>query len=187
MSLNEWRFGRVFMLRSAAVVILFGGASCANADQYGVQIAGGFGDHGVDKIDLGFAWDPGLKWWDFGGWHMTLIGEAHAAYWFTSGEMHNTVWEFGVTPILRYIKDSGAFRPYIEAGAGLRGLTHPTVNSTYSLSSAFQFTEVVGVGVQFGGHQQYQIGYRFQHISNADIKRPNPGIDFNQVYVQYNF
>ncbi|MFP3708569.1 acyloxyacyl hydrolase [Paraburkholderia sp. SIMBA_009] len=33
----------------------------------------------------------------------------------------------------------------------------------------------------------YQAGLRVQHISNADIKTPNPGLDFSWVYVQYNF
>jgi len=46
---------------------------------------------------------------------------------------------------------------------------------------------MVGIGAQFGAKQQYQAGYRFQHLSNASIKKPNPGINFNQIYLQYNF
>jgi hypothetical protein len=46
---------------------------------------------------------------------------------------------------------------------------------------------MVGVGVGLGEHQHYQIGYRFQHLSNASIKEPNPGINFQQIYLQYNF
>jgi hypothetical protein len=30
-------------------------------------------------------------------------------------------------------------------------------------------------------------GLRFQHLSNAGFKHPNPGTDFNQAYVQYDF
>ena len=41
--------------------------------------------------------------------------------------------------------------------------------------------------LQFGSHQQYEAGYRFQHISNGGIKEPNPGINFHQLYLQYNF
>jgi hypothetical protein len=55
------------------------------------------------------------------------------------------------------------------------------------MSSAFQFADMVGVGASFGSHQQYEAGFRFQHLSNASIKEPNPGIDFEQLYVQYNF
>jgi hypothetical protein len=55
------------------------------------------------------------------------------------------------------------------------------------LGTAFQFADMAGVGMQFGSHQQYQAGYRFQHISNGGIKEPNPGINFHQLYLQYNF
>ena len=92
-----------------------------------------------------------------------------------------------MTPVVRFIKDTGAVRPYIEAGAGVRGLSQSRINDGYDLSSALQFAEVVGVGAQFGSRQQYEVGLRFQHISNAGIKRPNPGINFSQLYLQYNF
>ncbi len=171
---------------AAAVLLLCSGA--ARADSFGVQVAGGLGEHKVDKIDLGLVWNPDINWWYIGGWHFALIGEAHVAYWHSGeGTSRNDVYELGVNPLVRFIKDTGAIRPYIEAGAGVRGLTHPTVNDDYRLSTAFQFTEIVGVGAQFGGHQQYEAGFRFQHISNAGIKEPNPGINFSQLYLQYNF
>ncbi|GAA5241607.1 hypothetical protein BMMON2_44290 [Burkholderia mallei] len=69
----------------------------------------------------------------------------------------------------------------------MRFLSHPTISQNYSMSTSFQFADMVGVGAQFGNHQQYQAGFRFQHVSNAGIKDPNPGINFSQLYVQYNF
>lgn len=188
---------RTLALRSMASAILLAACAAAHAatsvapsdgNRFGVQLAYGIAQHKVDKVDLGFVWDPGLNWWEIGGWHFSLTGEAHVAYWHTSeGAFHNNVYAFGVQPMVRFIKDSGSIRPYIEAGAGLRVLSHPTITNTYTLSTAVQFTEIVGVGAQFGGHQQYQAGVRFQHISNAGIKEPNPGINFTQLYVQYNF
>jgi lipid A 3-O-deacylase len=176
------------LLAGAAAVVSLSFTSAAWADTFGVQLAGGVAEHKVNKIDLGLVWDPGINWWYIGGWHFALIGEAHVAYWHTNeGTSRNVVWELGVTPFVRFIKDSGAVRPYIEAGAGVRGLTHPTINDDYRLGTAFQFTEVIGAGAQFGSHQQYQAGLRFQHISNASIKEPNPGINFTQLYLQYNF
>jgi lipid A 3-O-deacylase len=53
--------------------------------------------------------------------------------------------------------------------------------------TAFQFVDMAGVGMQFGSRQQYLAGYRFQHISNGGINEPNPGINFSQLYLQYNF
>jgi hypothetical protein len=54
-------------------------------------------------------------------------------------------------------------------------------------SLAFRFADMTGVGAQFDNGQQYLAGFRFQHVSNDGIKEPNPGINFSQLYLQYNF
>jgi lipid A 3-O-deacylase len=179
---------RGLALRTVCATLLLSASGVAVADQFGIQIAGGLGDRHVKKLDLGLVWDPNLTWWQIGDWHFALIGEAHVAWWHTDeGNVHENIGEIGVTPIIRFIKGSGSVRPFVEAGAGVRLLSSPTISSTFSLGSAFQFADLAGVGVQFGGHQQYQAGYRFQHVSNGGIKEPNPGINFHQLYLQYNF
>jgi lipid A 3-O-deacylase len=45
----------------------------------------------------------------------------------------------------------------------------------------------IGLGCRFGGKRSYEVGYRFQHMSNAGIKRPNAGMNFHQLRVQYHF
>jgi hypothetical protein len=180
--------GLSWALGAALGLGLSGISGIAAADQFGVQVAGGVGDNHVRKLDLGVVWDPGLTWWEIGGWHFTLIGEAHVAWWHTDeGDVHENIGEVGITPVIRFIKSSGAFRPFIEVGAGVRLLTSPTIAHSYSLGTAFQFADMAGVGAQFGAHQQYQVGFRFQHVSNGGIKEPNPGINFSQLYLQYNF
>ncbi|WP_175914965.1 MULTISPECIES: acyloxyacyl hydrolase [Burkholderia] len=167
---------------------LLGGSGAAFADRWGIQAGGGFSDrHGIDKADLGVVWDPGWNWWEIGGWHFAFVMEGHAGYWHTGGNVHGSIGEFGATPMFRFIKSAGQVRPFVEAGAGIRFLTSPTISNKLSLATSFQFVDVVGVGAQFGERQQYQLGYRFQHVSNAGIKEPNPGINFHQFYVQYNF
>lgn len=52
---------------------------------------------------------------------------------------------------------------------------------------AFRFAGTAGVGAAFGSRQPYLAGYRFQHRSNGGIKEPNPGINFSQLSLQYNF
>jgi lipid A 3-O-deacylase len=179
----------VFVIAAlAAATMLAAAPSLARADTFGVQLGGGFGEHDVNKLDLGLVWDPGINWWEMGGWHFSLVGEAHVDYWHPgNGTSRHDVYAFGVQPMVRFIKSAGAVRPFIEAGAGVRGLSRVTIKDGYSMGTAFQFTEIVGVGAQFGGHQQYQAGFRFQHVSNAGIKEPNPGINFSQLYLQYNF
>ncbi|KVX13140.1 deacylase [Burkholderia ubonensis] len=175
-------------LHAVLAASLLGGSGAALADRWGIQAGGGFSDrHSIDKGNLGVVWDPGWTWWEIGGWHFAFVMEGNVGYWHTNGNVHTSIWELGATPMLRFIKSAGAVRPYVEAGAGIRLLSHPTISNDLSMSTAFQFADVAGVGVQFGQRQQYQVGYRFQHVSNAGIKEPNPGINFHQFYLQYNF
>lgn len=178
---------------AALAALVWGAATPAHADepsQWGVQVAAGTADRHVrmNKIDLGVVWDPHLTWWEVGGWHFGLVAEGHVAYWHSpDADVHPNIVEVGASPILRFEKSSGAIRPYVEASVGVRLITHPRIASDYTMSTGFQFADMIGVGAKFGARQQYQLGYRFQHLSNASIKRPNPGINFQQIYLQYNF
>lgn len=163
-------------------------SASARADSFGFQVAAGEADHDVKKVDLGLVYDPHWSWWQLGAWHFAFVAEGHAAYWHTGdGNVNSDIYEFGVTPVVRFIRDTGAVRPFIEGGVGVRAISHPYIATDFTLSTAFQFADMIGVGAQFGGHQQYQAGFRFQHLSNASIKRPNPGLNFSELYVQYNF
>jgi len=186
---KEKSFWQRRVMRGALSAILALGAASAHASQFGVQLGAGVADHDVKKLDLGLVWDPGWQWWHIGGFHFTVVGEGHVAYWHMTeaDSSRPQMWEVGVTPVFRFIKDVGWFRPYIEAGVGVRLLSHVGLTSNRSMSSSFQFADMVGVGAQFGARQNYLAGVRFQHLSNADIKTPNPGLNFSQIYVQYNF
>ncbi|WP_321794270.1 acyloxyacyl hydrolase [Caballeronia sp. J97] len=177
-------------LSRVAVCAVFGLAStAAHADRFGVQVAGGVADRDIKKADIGVSWDPGLTWWEIGGFHFTLIGEGHVSFWHTTEDnaVHPNIWEIGITPVVRFVKSAGYFRPFIEAGVGVRLLSHTRITEDFSVGSAFQFADMVGVGMIFGAKQNYQAGLRFQHLSNGGIKEPNPGINFSQLYLQYNF
>jgi lipid A 3-O-deacylase len=178
-------------MQCAVTAIALSGSTVAMADQFGVQIAGGQANHGGNKekkIDLGGVWDPGFTFWPIGNYRFTLVGEAHVGYWHpTTGANPNNIVEVGLGPVLRFERASGAIRPYVEWGEGVRLLSHARINDDYTMSTAFQFSDTIGVGVKFGAAAQYQVGFRFQHMSNASIKHPNPGVNFEQVYLQYNF
>lgn len=38
---------------------------------------------------------------------------------------------------------------------------------------------MIGFGVRFGSAHAYAIGYRFEHVSNADIDHDNDGINLH--------
>ena len=177
------------MSRLAVCAALGCASAAAHADRFGLQLGGGVANHDIKKADLGVVWDPDINWWEIGGFHFTLLGEGHVAYWHTTEDnaVHPSIWEFGITPVVRFVKSSGYFRPFIEAGIGVRLLSHARITEDLTVSTAFQFADMVGVGMIFGAKQNYQAGFRFQHVSNAGIKDPNPGINFSQLYLQYNF
>jgi len=81
----------------------------------------------------------------------------------------------------------GAVAPYLEAAVGLHLLSHTSVSLERRFSTAFQFGNHLGLGLRFGSQRAFDLGYRFQHLSNAGIKRPNQGINFHQVRFQYHF
>ena len=152
------------------------------------MLLGGIADHHTSTVDLGLVWDPNLHWWHMGDWSFSLLGELHVAEFHNSeGDQPHTLAVFGATPVFRIGKDSGPIRPFFEAGVGVRLLSGVRLNDAYDISTSFQFADMVGAGLKFGEKGQYEVGYRFQHVSNASIKRPNPGIDFQQIYVGYMF
>jgi len=75
--------------------------------------------------------------------------------------------------------------PYIEGGCGMVYLTQHTREQ----STQFNFTDQGGVGITYFLKKNLtcNLGYRFRHISNASVKRPNSGINSNSVILGISF
>ncbi|RPI50566.1 MAG: acyloxyacyl hydrolase [Acidobacteria bacterium] len=56
-------------------------------------------------------------------------------------------------------------------------------------TTTFNFIDQAGFGVRFEANRRraWLVGYRFQHISNAGRVKPNPGANFNFVYLGLSF
>ena len=82
----------------------------------------------------------------------------------------------GLTPLLRYeFLRGGRIHPYLELGAGF-------VFMDFDLDrqrDGFNFTPQGGVGFAYRMSEQtdFTAGWRFHHISNANLRRPNTGLD----------
>ncbi len=175
-------------LACCALAALGGVAPSTARAELGIWTGAGVADHHTSTLDASLSRDPNLHFWTVGDWDFSILGKLHAAWLHNSeGEDPRSLGAFGITPVIRFGKTGGALRPYVEAGVGFRVLTGTQLNDHYDISTAFQFADMIGAGFAFGPRGQYQLGYRFQHVSNASIKRPNPGINFHQVYVGYMF
>jgi LAO/AO transport system kinase len=73
--------------------------------------------------------------------------------------------------------------------------TQSQILSADSANSAFPSVGVIAVdptspftgGAVLGDRRQFDIGVRYQHISNADIKQPNDGLSYASIVFQYRF
>lgn len=56
-------------------------------------------------------------------------------------------------------------------------------------ASQFNFTVAMGAGVEIytSATRAIQIGYRYHHLSNANITDRNPGTDSNMIYFGFSF
>ncbi|CAG2134913.1 Lipid A deacylase PagL [Cupriavidus yeoncheonensis] len=180
--------------KAALIAVLSGAALGSNPAQAAppipaVQLGYGFDpNHDVQKIEAAFLWDSGFAWGNPQGLLVDLLWEVNVARWHsTSSNNPRNPWEFGFSPVARVAWKRYSWVPFLELSLGVRLLTETRTSDDHVYSTAFQFSEYAGVGVAFGKAQQFAVGYRYQHISNAGIKEPNPGTGFSTVYLRYRF
>lgn len=89
----------------------------------------------------------------------------------------------GITPVFQYALKTSGFKPYLELGGGPQLLSDITIENEYK-STQFQFGSILGLGF---ATKHYEFGYRYLHISNANIELPNPGTDFHNLHFGYKF
>lgn len=89
----------------------------------------------------------------------------------------------GIHPIFRYSSPHTLKQAYFELGAGPQ-IISDTILENENKSTLFQFGNVLGLGY---ANKNYEIGYRYLHYSNANIKMPNPGTDFHNLHLAYKF
>ena len=159
----------------------------------GMSFVYGHSDSGnvnVNMYRVGVQWDWNKKLVEMGNWHLGGYWESDAGYWSNSSfaRTHSNILDIGFTPVFRIQQTTrSALSPYLEAGVGLHLLSRTSVSTQRQFGSAFQFGDHIGVGVRFGDTGHYDIGYRYQHLSNAGIKGPNQGINFHELRLQYHF
>ncbi len=130
-------------------------------------------------------WQWESPWSTSNGWQGTGFWDLSLAQWRTreAGRRYS-VTDVGITPTVRFEGTRGGAKPYAEAGLGLHYLSDTLVYPSRPFSSHLQFGTHLGLGVRFGDKGQFDIGYRFQHLSNAGIDKPNPGIDLHLIRLQ---
>jgi hypothetical protein len=151
-------------MRKIFASALLAHALCAHALD-GVSIEAGRGGHQVDMARVAGEreWDNGRGYW-----------ELSAGAW-DGGR--GTIYDLGFTPVLR---TRGAW--YAEGAIGAHWLSSTSIEPGREFSTHFQFGDHLGVGWRGG---RYDLALRLQHLSNAGLRNPNPGINFLVLRLRY--
>ena len=153
-------------------------------------VEAGAGDDGIGRGGLALQWDLGVKCLSVGDWYLGGYFELSASYW--EGDEGRTgtgsLGDFGLTPVFRFQKASMTYGvlPYVEAGAGVHGMTDDQLGDK-DFSTEIAFGSHGGIGIRFGDRARFELGYRYQHLSNLSIGDSNPGINFHLVRLGYHF
>ncbi len=143
-------------------------------------------DASVFRLGIQNRWNRTL--FNGGAWFVAGYWDLSLAY-MESDVDNSNLYDVGVTPVLRLQRDadlSSGVSPFSEIGIGAHLLSETTLGG-HDLDSALQFASHVGVGLGFGGKGRYELAYRFQHLSNADIGDDNDGVDLHLLKFAYNF
>lgn len=132
---------------------------------------------------IGLAYETPELWnYSFTNYGRIGLGvEFGAGYWKADSSDPDSLWHFSVVPLVRWWPGETY---YLEAGVG-PSLLSRTRFAGKNLSTRFQFTSHIGGG--FLVNDVHRFGLRYTHVSNASIKRPNPGLDLIEATYTYQF
>jgi len=165
------------------------------------------GNNWIDAISLSFGEDNdnnetkvyrlGLQnkwersWLNGGAWYVGGYWDAELSYMESDHKKskNDELFAIGLTPVFRMQRDadlSSGVSPYAEAGIGPHLISETRLgNQRYS--TALQIGAMLGFGLGFGEKGQYELSYRYQHLSNGDIKTPNNGMNLHLLRLGYSF
>jgi len=175
---------KIFSAGAVAGLLALAAIPAAAVD--GVAVEAGRGD-GTDMGRVAIQWDWSQRWFQGGEWHVGGYWDLGVGYWRQDAlpGQNGDIGEIGFTPVFRLQRNDLA-GPYAEAAIGFHLLSKTQIGDK-RFSTAFQFGDHVGFGYRFGVRSAWDLGYRLQHLSNGSIKKPNDGINFHQVRLQYHF
>lgn len=179
---------RQFRSLFASLALLFAMPAFA-LDGVSFELGTTAGDEDAERYGVAFKWDWAAKWFDSGDWYLGGYWEVGASYW--DGEDgrsgNDSLGDFHVTPVLQFQRKPGAgIVPFVEFGLGPHVHTDDSIGNK-DFDIPFAFGSHIGGGFRFGNAGEYELLYRFQHLSNAGLGDDNPGINFHVLQLGYRF
>jgi len=161
-------------------------AAVAAPDTPAVALRGGEDGNDYERIGLSMRLNPlwSSRW---GNWQVSALPElelSHLRYTGPAAAGPDSMNQVGAIALLHLHHGEGRMRPYVEAGLGASLFSHDRLGNK-DFSTRFQFSEHLGLGLEFAG--RWFAGLQYSHYSNADIKKPNNGLDLQQIVIGAHF
>jgi lipid A 3-O-deacylase len=187
----------VFLMSASAMAATAGRAMAQQSSPgdpapYGIYVEGGGSLESGSKTAVasaGFTFAFGQRHELWGG-ALTSYGDIFLSEWRADrlgGGGRRDFTHFGAIATARLRFDQGRSPWFTDLGIGLTYLDPIYETPDRTFSTHFQFTEVLGIGRNFGEGGAHELQLRLQHVSNAGIKEPNPGVSFVRLRYQYHF
>jgi lipid A 3-O-deacylase len=169
------RFERLLLLALACLAPW--AAQAAGWAPDGVFVEAAAAPSRTHSLTAGALWE-----WDwrgsFGNTEASALTEVYLSRWRSRDE---TVTQVGLVPLVRLRLDHGRSPWFMEGGVGVSLMDDLYRNHGKAFSTRFNFVDVFGFGRSLGPDRRHEVSLRLAHVSNANIKRPNPGENFLQL------
>lgn len=153
----------------------------------GVEFIGGPGRNGTAQAGAGLVWDWGWR----AERHALITGQTEliVSQWrFDAlGGGKDNLQQITLLPMFHFQLDQGRSPWFLELGIGATYLTQHYLTPRKDFGSQWNFYDTLGGGYRFGARGEHELGLRILHISNAGIKKPNPGEEFLLLRYAYRF
>lgn len=164
-------------MKSRFLIVLFLILFCS-ADSVasgGVSLGYGKSRNSVNIYHIGFQKDFNSHWVESDAGYISGYHEVSFNYWEHKAEdvkqvAYSPVFTYGFTGL------GHSVLPYLEGGIGVSYITETIINKR-NMSTHFQFEDIIGFGLEIGTEIKLDLNFKYLHYSNANIKKPNEGID----------
>lgn len=160
-------------------------ATSAAAEGPEIALRVGQADNDYERVGLSLRFGP-LWSTDWGNWKASLRPELELSHFRYTGPADgpDSLNQVGAIGLLHLHYGEGRFRPYAEASLGISLFSRDRLGGK-DFSTRFQFSQHLALGV--GLARRGFAGLQYSHYSNADIEKPNDGIDLHQIVVGAHF
>lgn len=172
-----------------SVLLMCLSASVSAGQGISLELGTATSDDDVDRFGIAYKRDWNAQWFTAGDWYLGGHWELGASYWDGKSGRTGTdgLGDFHITPVLQFQRKPGSgFVPFLEFGLGAHVHTDTEIGDK-DFDIPFAFGSHVGAGLRFGAGEQYELVYRYQHLSNASLGDDNPGINFHVLQLGYRY